>query len=417
MKKFIIPIVILTGLTACKKDNAVKDEKLEILIKNKDVKGLQAYKERQKFKMDSLNNVMSNIEGQLTAMGVSADANGVVSTQKLELTNFVHNVEIQGNVTTDQDVKVQPQFAGTLSLFVKKGQNVSKGQVIGRVADGGLRDQYLQAQNGVTGMKAQVASAQANTNLSRIAFEKQSALWKQKIGSEFQYLQAKANYDAGLKTVSAMQSQVQGLQRAADAVKANLAKTAIVAPFSGVIDEVITQNGQVVSPGTDIVKLISLGMMRVEADVPESYLAKVRQGTSVKVFLPALNQTINSSIRLVGNYINPANRTFKIEIPVPGKGGIIKPNLLAQVKIEDYINPSAIQVPQKYIYEDAAKKSYVFVATNIKGNDAVAKKVMVNPGEKSEDAVEITTGLKAGDIIITDGSKNLSDGEKVKLAQ
>ena len=417
MKKFIIPIVILTGLTACKKDNAVKDEKLEILIKNKDVKGLQAYKERQKFKMDSLNNVMSNIEGQLTAMGVSADANGVVSTQKLELTNFVHNVEIQGNVTTDQDVKVQPQFAGTLSLFVKKGQNVSKGQVIGRVADGGLRDQYLQAQNGVTGMKAQVASAQANTNLSRIAFEKQSALWKQKIGSEFQYLQAKANYDAALKTVSAMQSQVQGLQRAADAVKANLAKTAIVAPFSGVIDEVITQNGQVVSPGTDIVKLISLGMMRVEADVPESYLAKVRQGTSVKVFLPALNQTINSSIRLVGNYINPANRTFKIEIPVPGKGRIIKPNLLAQVKIEDYINPNAIQVPQQYIYEDAAKKSYVFVATNIKGNDAVAKKVMVNPGEKSEDAVEITTGLKAGDIIITDGSKNLSDGEKVKLAQ
>ena len=416
MKKILIPIVILTGLAACKKDNNVQSEKLEILIKNKDIKGIEAYKERQKFKIDSLNQVMLNIDENLVSMGVVPDASGVVSTKELEISNFVHNVEIQGNVTTDQDVKVQPQFSGTLSLFVKKGQNVSRGQVIGRVADGGLRDQYLQAQNGVAAMKAQVAGAQSNTNLAKIAYEKQAALWKQKIGSEFQLLQAKANYDAALKSVSAMNSQVSGLQRAADAVKANLAKTAIVAPFSGVVDEVITQNGQVVSPGTDIVKLISLGMMRVEADVPETYLAKVRQGTSVKVFLPTLNQTISSSVRLVGNYINPTNRTFKIEIPISNNGGVIKPNLLAQVKIEDYVNPNAIQVAQQYIFEDASKRSYVFVASNIKGKDAVARKVFVNPGEKSENVVEITTGLKAGDIIITDGSKNLSDGQKVKLA-
>ena len=341
MKKILIPIVILTGLAACKKDNNVQSEKLEILIKNKDIKGIEAYKERQKFKIDSLNQVMLNIDENLVSMGVVPDASGVVSTKELEISNFVHNVEIQ------------------------------------------------------------VAGAQSNTNLAKIAYEKQAALWKQKIGSEFQLLQAKANYDAALKSVSAMNSQVSGLQRAADAVKANLAKTAIVAPFSGVVDEVITQNGQVVSPGTDIVKLISLGMMRVEADVPETYLAKVRQGTSVKVFLPTLNQTISSSVRLVGNYINPTNRTFKIEIPISNSGGVIKPNLLAQVKIEDYVNPNAIQVAQQYIFEDASKRSYVFVASNIKGKDAVARKVFVNPGEKSENVVEITTGLKAGDIIIT----------------
>lgn len=415
MKKFLIPLVLLGTLSACKKETTVKDEKLEMLIKNKDVKGLQAYRERQKMKLDSLNAAMSAVDDRLTAMGISPAASGVVSTQKMEISNFVHTVEIQGNVTTDQDVKVQPQFAGTLSLFVKKGQNVSRGQVIGRVADGGLRDQYLQAQNAVTAMQAQVASAQATTNLSRIAFEKQAALWKQKIGSEFQYLQAKANYEAAQKSVAALQSQVAGLQRAAGAVKSNLAKTAIVAPFSGVIDEVITQNGQVVSPGMDIVKLISLGVMRVEADVPETYLSKVRPGTPVKVFLPAVNQTLSSQVRLVGNYINPTNRTFKIEIPVSGKGGIIRPNLLAQVKIEDYVNPNALQVAQQYIYEDASKRSYVFVATQVNGKEAVAKKVFVNTGEQAENAVEITTGLKPGDLVITDGSKNLSDGQKVKL--
>ncbi|MBB5333768.1 efflux RND transporter periplasmic adaptor subunit [Chryseobacterium koreense] len=417
MKKFLLPIVVLSTFVACKKETTVKDAKLEALIKNKDVEGLQKYKERQKFKLDSINQVMANIDTKLTSLGATPTANGVVSLQKLELTNFVQHFDIQGSVTTDQDVMVQPNFSGLLSLYVKKGQNVSKGQVIGRVADGGLNDQHKQALIQVSAANAQLQQIKANANLAKIAYEKQEALWKQKIGSEFQYLQAKTNYEAIQSQIAAAQNQVSATQKAADAIKANLAKTAIVAPFSGVIDEVVTQNGQVVSPGSNIVKLISLGMMRIEANVPENYLAKIRVGTPVKVFLPTINQKITSKIRLVGNYIDPATRTFKIEIPVSSYGGIVKPNLLAQVSIESYVNPSAIQIPQNYVYDDAAYKSYVFVATNINGNNAVAKKVYVNLGEKSSNMVEVTSGLNGGDQLITDGSKNLTNGQKVKLAQ
>ena len=339
MKKIFIPLIALSVVAvSCKKETQVKDERLETLIKNKDVKGLQQYKDRQKFKLDSLNQVMGQIDAGLNTLGVSDVASGFVQAKKLELTNFVHSIEIQGNVTTDQDVMVQPQFAGTLSLFVKRGQNVGRGQVIGRVSDGGLRDQYQQALISVSTIKAQLLAAQSNANLARIAYEKQSALWKQKIGSEFQFLQAKTNYEAAQKNISGLQSQVAATQKAADAVKANLAKTAIVAPFSGVIDDVITENGQVVSPGTNIVKLISLGTMRVEAKVPETYLAKVQRGTPVKIFLPTLNKTLNSSVRLVGNFIDPATRTFVIEMPVSSDGGVVKPNLLAQVHIQDYVN-------------------------------------------------------------------------------
>ena len=416
MKKIFIPLIALSVVAvSCKKETEVKDERLETLIKNKDVKGLQQYKDRQKFKLDSLNQVMGQIDAGLNKLGVTDVASGFVQAKKLEISNFVHSIEIQGNVTTDQDVMVQPQFAGTLSLYVKRGQNVGRGQVIGRVADGGLRDQYQQALISVSTIKAQLLAAQSNANLARIAYEKQSALWKQKIGSEFQYLQAKTNYEAAQKNISGLQSQVAATQKAADAVKANLAKTAIVAPFSGVIDDVITENGQVVSPGTNIVKLISLGTMRVEAKVPETYLATVRRGTPVKIFLPTLNKTLNSSVRLVGNYIDPATRTFVIEIPISSEGGVVKPNLLAQVHIQDYVNPNAIQVPAQYVYEDAAKRKYVFIATNVNGQNAVAKKVVVNVGEKSENELEITTGLNAGDVIILDGSKNLTDGQKIKI--
>jgi membrane fusion protein (multidrug efflux system) len=416
MKKIILPLVLLLALSSCKKETHKTDETLATLIKNKDVKGIQAYKERQKFKMDSINNVVAQIDQNLQDLGVSPLASGVVTVLKMEPTNFVHSVDIQGNVTTDQDVMVQPQFSGMLSLFVKKGQNVSRGQVIGRVSDGGLNDQYQQAKIQVSTMNAQLQQVKSSANLAKITFEKQAALWKQKIGSEFQYLQAKTNYESAQKQVSAAQSQVSATQKAADAVKTSLSRTAIVAPFSGVIDEVITQNGQVVSPGVNIVKLISLGTMKVEANVPENYLAKVRVGTPVKVFIPTLNETVSSSVRLVGNFINPDNRTFKIEIPVSGKSGV-KPNLLAQVKIEDYINPNSLQIPSQYIYEDAAKKTYVVIATNINGENAIAKRQYVQQGEQSQNAAEISTGLKAGDFVITDGSKNLTDGQKIKIAK
>lgn len=417
MKKILIPLAFLAVLTSCKKESGFKDEELQALIKNKDVKGLQKYKERQKYKLDSINQVMSQVDKQLDGMGVSTAIDGVVSVQKMEPTSFVHNLAIQGNVTTDQDVMVQPQFAGTLTLYVKEGQNVKRGQVIGRVADGGLNDQYQQARISVTTMEAQLQQAKSSADLARILYEKQSKLWAKKIGSEMQYLQAKTNYQAAQKQVSAAQSQVAATRKAADAVKSSLSRTAIVAPFSGVVDEVVTQSGQVVAPGTNIVKLISLGTMKVEANVPETYLAKVRPGTSVKVLLPAINKTISSRVRLVGNFINPQNRTFRIEVPISGLGGVVKPNLLAQLMIQDYVNPNALQIPSQYIYQDAAERSYVFVATNIQGNIGIAKKVFINAGEKSENSVEITTGVSTGDLVITDGSKNLVDGQKIKIQQ
>lgn len=417
MKKIFLPLALILSLAACKKEGATQDKTLEALIKTKDVKGLQAYKDHQKAKLDSLNNIMSQVDQSLTSLGVS-QTTGYVSVIKLQPSVFSHNVEIQGNVTTDQDVNVKSQFNGTLTLFVKEGQRVSKGQVIGKIADGGLTDQHKQALIQVSAMNAQLQQVKSQANLAKITYEKQSALWKQKIGSEYQYLQAKTNYESAQKQISAAQSQVAATQKAADAVKEGLSKTTITAPFSGVIDKVLTQNGQAVSaaPASDIVKLISLGVMRVEAKVPETYLANIKPGTNVDIVFPALNKSVKSNVKLIGNYIDPATRTFVIQIPVANDGGYIKPNLLAQIKIQDYINPSAMQIPSQYIYEDAAHKNYVFIANNINGENGVAKKVYVEIGQKSENNVEITQGLKAGDTVITDGSKTLTDGQKLKIS-
>ena len=412
MKKIFLPILLSLAVISCKKENT--DDTLADLIAKKDVKGLQSYRDQQQKRVDSINALMENVDQNLSIFGVN-QTQGFVSILPLELTNFAHYIELQGNVTTDQDVAVQPQMPGTLTLYVRQGQYVGAGQVIGRVADGGLADQLKQAQIQVSAVKAQLQQVKSASELAKITYEKQASLWRQKIGSEIQFLQAKTNYESSVKQVSAVQSQVAATQKAADAVAATLSKTAIRAPFSGVIDEVMQQTGQVVSPGMPIVKLINLTAMRVEAKVPETYLSNVKAGTSVIVDFPMLKKTINSRVRLTSNFINPANRTFTIQVPIANQGGIIKPNLLAKVKIEDYFNPNAIVVPSQYIYEDAAYKSFVFVAKNVNGNQGVAKKVFITKGEKSENSIEIKSGLNKGDILITDGSKTLVDGQKIKI--
>lgn len=411
MKKIFLPLILSLAVISCSKES---NDSLSDLIAKKDVKGLQAYREKQQKRIDSINAVLANVDKNLSDFGVN-QAQGLVSAQPLALSNFAHYIEMQGNVTTDQAVDVQPQLPGVLSLYVKQGQRVAAGQVIGRVADGGIADQLKQAQIQVSAVKAQLQLTKNQSDLAKITFEKQASLWKQKIGSEIQYLQAKTAYESSLKQVAATQSQVSATQKAADAVAATLSKTAIRAPFSGVIDQVMQQSGQIVSPGMPIVKLINLGAMRVEAKVPETYLAKVKAGTSVIVEFPMLNKTVNSRVRLTTNYINPENRTFVIQVPVVNEGGLIKPNLLAKVKIEDYFNPNAIAIPSQYIYEDAAYKSFVFVAKNINGKEGVAKKVYITKGQKSENSVEITQGLSKGDVLITDGSKTLIDGQKIKI--
>lgn len=377
MKKFVLPILLGLSLLSCKKDEAKKDA--------------------------------------ATTATEQKDLIGIVSVQKLSQTVFSQYIQLQGNVTTDQDIMVQPQMPGTLSLYVKQGDRVGAGQVIGRVADGGIGDQLKQAEIGVSAANFQLQQVKAAAELARITYEKQSRLWAQKIGSELQYLQARTAYQSSQNQIQAAQSSVNAQKKAADFVRANLAKTAIRAPFSGVIDDVMVQSGQIVAPGTPIVKLINLGSMRVEANVPEVYLSKVTQGTPVEVSLPTINRTFNTTVRLVGNFINPQNRTFNIQIPVSNENGLVKPNLLATVKIHGYTNPSAIQVPNQYIYEDAMKKQYVFVATQVSGQSGVAKKVFIDTGEKSENSVEIIRGLSSGDILITDGSKTLTDGQKIKI--
>ena len=313
----------------------------------------------------------------------------LITTLTAKDTVFNHYVELQATVQTKENLMLNAEFGGVLQqVYVKEGQKVVKGQTLARIDDFGLSSQLAQ-------METQAA-------LAKTTFERQENLWNQKIGSEIQYLQAKTNYNSQLKVV--------------DQMKAQLAKTVVRAPFSGTIDKIASERGSVVGPGTPILRIVSLGNMYLEAEVPEKNIGTIKKGSDVIVAFPVLRETFNSKVTQAGNYINPANRSFMIQIAVPNKNGKIKPNLSSKIQLKDYSNPKAITVPTSIISENADGEQFLYVAQNPdKNGNAIAKRVIVKVGLSQGELVEIVDGIKDGDLIIKEGARSVKDGQKVAI--
>jgi RND family efflux transporter MFP subunit len=314
----------------------------------------------------------------------------LITTLKVNDTVFNHFLEIQGSVTTKNLLVLHPQYSGILNkVYVKEGDKVNKGQLLAKIDDGGLSQQ--------------LAQLQIQSELSKTTFERQKRLWEQKIGSEMQYLQAKSNYEAQIKAIDQLNKQV--------------GKTLVRAPFSGTVDDVITEEGSVVIPGqTPLMRIINLDDMYIEANIPEQYITQISKNKIVEVEFPVLNRSVNAKIRQVGNYINPANRTFKIEVAVPNKDQSIKPNLTAKLKINDYSNENSLLIPQSIISENASGEQYVYIVENIKeNNEALVKKVIIQTGRTQGDMIEVLGGLDNGSEIILEGARSVIDGQEVKI--
>ena len=314
----------------------------------------------------------------------------LVTIHTVSDTVFDHYVEIQGNVATKNMVVIYPEFSGILThVYVKEGQPVTKGQLLAKIDDGGLSQQ--------------LAQLQIQVDLAKTTYERQKRLWNEKIGSEIQYLQAKSSYEAQEKAI--------------DQLKNQLSKTMVRAPFSGVIDDVITEQGSVVAPAqSQLMRIVNLRNMYIEAEVPENYITSVTKGKKVEVFFPVLNKTVHTKIRQVGNYINPNNRSFKIEVSVPNNGNLIKPNLTAKLKINDYTNNKAILIPLSIISEDSKGLQYVFVTSGKDINNvAEAKRMTIKTGKTQGDFIEILEGISDGNSVIEEGARSVKNGQKVKI--
>ena len=387
MRKIYSLLVITILLVSCGEQ---KKASVQDLVSNGTIKELRARKAEITKQLANTNVDLKSINDAISKLD-SVKKLPLITTITSKEEVFKHYLEVQGNVKTKQNILVYPEIPGILEhIYIKEGQRVSKGQVLAKIADGGLMQQ--------------VAQAKASAQLAKTTYERQNRLWNQKIGSEIQYLQAKTAYETQKNIFAQMKKQ--------------LAKSNVVAPFSGVIDDVLKEAGAVVAPGqgSELFRIVNLENMYIEAEIPESHIVNVTKGKTVEIYFPVLEKTIQAKIRQVGNFINPANRAFKIEIGVPNSSGDIKPNLTARLKINDYTSKKAILIPQSIISENAKGQQYVYLASDKQDNKyAIAKKTIISTGKTQGDFIEVLETIASGTEIISEGARSVNDGQKVEI--
>ncbi|NBS18781.1 MAG: efflux RND transporter periplasmic adaptor subunit [Flavobacteriia bacterium] len=386
MKKIIYILCFSSLLAACSSDRSVSATDL---IAAKDLDGLKALKDEKTKNLNTLKLELNQINTAILDLDPSEKL-PLVSAIELQPENFDHFVEIQANIKTRQNVLLYPEFNGILKkIYVQEGQKVKKGKLLAQIDDAGLRNQLEQLQ--------------IQAELSKTSYERIQRLWDQNIGSEMELLKAKTAYQAQQQAIAQLKKQLE--------------RTQILAPFSGTIDEIVANTGANLMPGqTPVIRIVNLQNMYSEASVPESYLTQIKKGTAATVVIPMLRKNIETTIRQTGNFINPNNRSFRVEAPLDNPDEMIKPNLSCKLSINDYSNPQALMVPLQVIKENANGEKYIYKLIPI-GKDHVfqTQQVFVKLGKKGHDKIEILQGLQAGDRIVDEGANIVENNQRVKI--
>ena len=347
-----------------------------------------------KLKREEINNKQQKLYKELNLIDLKLDElennskYPIVSTTKIIEQKFKHYVELQGDVKSDKVISIYPEFSGMINeIFIKSGENVDEGQILATIDDGGL--------------KQQLSQLQITYNLAKTTYERQERLWNQKIGSEIQYLESKSMFETQSEAIEQLNKQ--------------LSKTVIRAPFSGTVDNVIVKKGEVVYPGrSNLMLLVNMQEMYVESKVPENYINSITKGKDVIIEAPVLNMILKSKISLVANYINPLNRTYRIEAEIPDNNYKIKPNLNVKIRVNDYTNENAILILLNHINIDSNNDEYVYKIIKKDGKN-YASKTIVETGRNNGDFIEVLKGVNISDEIVSEGARKITNNSEVKI--
>jgi RND family efflux transporter MFP subunit len=331
------------------------------------------------------------------AGGASAAKAILVGIDTIQTETFTHYIELQGKVESESVSYITPRAGGgqVRAIYIKRGDRVKRGQLILQLDNTLIKQSAAAATQNIETLKSQAA-------LAKSVYEKQKNLWEQNIGSEIQLMTAKTNADA-------MASQLKAAMEQLGMVKDQLAFTSIYSDVDGVAEEVNVKVGELfMGPGQ--IKIVNTTKLKLTAQVPENYAGKVKVGTELTLTFPDIQKTISNKVNVLGNVIDPLNRSFYIESKLPVDNNF-RPNLLAQVKIKDYEKKDAISIPVNLLQNDE-KGKFVYVAV-IEGGKLFTRKKMVSTGEFYGNNIEVLSGLAAGDILISEGYQSIYDGQLI----
>jgi RND family efflux transporter MFP subunit len=310
-----------------------------------------------------------------------------VVVEQVDYSVFRHYIEVGGVVEAISEAFISPELSGQIhKIYVKEGARVTKGQLLAEISSEIIRSQIQEVENSL--------------DYSKVVFEKQKRLWEQRIGSEIQYLNAKNN--------------VENLESRLETLQAQLDMSTIKSPVNGVVDEIFKKEGELALPGVQMMQIVNLEMVYINADVSESYLSSIREGEPVEVTFPAYpDLKMEVPIHRKGNIINPDNRTFIVQLKMSNPDKLLKPNILSRIYINDFTSDTALVVPASLVKQDL-KGNYVYVVDE-DGKNPVARKAYIQTGLSYNNKTMVTQGISPGQKVIVTGYNQVADGTIVEI--
>ncbi|NQW24936.1 MAG: efflux RND transporter periplasmic adaptor subunit [Cryomorphaceae bacterium] len=341
---------------------------------------------------DSISNLIETLRADLAQVDASLarldSTRNFSSVTTLEVVqgSFAHGFQVYGTVASDRSVTLYPEMAGSISkVTVQGGERVRKGAMLVAL-DAAMA-------------KASLAEVQTQLGLAQTVFEKQDRLWKQHIGSEVQFLQAKTQFESLQKRLATVQQQI--------------GMTNIVAPFDGIVDEVFAKEGEYGAPGMPMLRIVGSGGLSLDMQVPEPYIQRISKGDVVSMNFTAIGLVEKGRVSQVGDYINPGSRTFTVSVDLPNNASL-KANMMASVTIQDYQKDEALLIPNRLILQDTKGQDYTYVFIPNGAIGTIARRDLTL-GLANDEMTEVLAGIAAGEKVVDRGIRSVQPGEIVKL--
>lgn len=376
MKKLIVLTILSGFLFSC--DSGQDSNKVKSQI------------DKYQDEIEELNQKVSDLKAELPE---STDGDKVannalkVRTQQVSLKPFSKFFTATGEVEAINEAFISPEVSGQITnINVVEGQKVKKGQLLAKL--------------NTSLIEKNIEEVKTQLQLAETLFNKQQELWDQNIGSERQYLESKNSYQSLQNKLATLQEQYN--------------MSIIRSPIDGIVEDIMLKTGELASPGMQLMQIVDLDHLNVTAKLSENYLSIIKKGDMVTISFPSFPELVmEKPVTRIGNVINKQNRTFIIEVEINNQKDELKPNLLANIKVNDYNNKASIVVPSMVIREDLVG-SYLYVAED-NGSGLISVKKYIQVGKAYEDQTEVISGLSVDDVIITDGYSNVSDGAFIQI--
>jgi len=335
-----------------------------------------------------------------------------VATEEVNNQDIQGVLEFFGNISGDQSVKVFSTVPNRVTnIYVDIGDRVSKGQLLATINADKISDAVTQAEAGLE-------ATQSQYNTTEAEFQRVQKLYDENVVSRSHYDAVKTQRDASKSSVKQMEAMLSS-------ARSQYQDTRIASPIAGVISMKNYELGDMAAPQIPFFEVVDMDPVKVSINVIEKYLGLISPGLTANIEVNSYsNEKFVGKVTLVNPTLDAMTRTASVEIKMNNKDLRLKPGMFANVEVITKEKTNVPVIPNYAIIEKTALdysggkistgkvtiEKFVYAV-----RDSIAVKRQVKTGIVNNNLVEITSGLKAGDIIVTQGQHVLLDSSLVKI--